>query len=52
MTSLGASQVAGIIFNVFQHEEVVDPRTIALMFQYMGNLIYCDPEVEEEVENG
>lgn len=38
MTRNEAEQIARVIYNVFQHEEVVDPRTIALMFQYMGRL--------------
>lgn len=38
MTRAEAEQVARIIYNVFEHEESVDPRTIALMFQYMGRL--------------
>lgn len=48
MTRNQAEQVARIIYNVFQHEESVDPRTIALMFQYMGKV---DPEGTYEKEN-
>ncbi len=38
MTRNEAEQIARIIYNVFEHEESVDPRTIATMFQYMGRL--------------
>lgn len=38
MTRNQAEQIARIINNVFQHEEQIDPRTIALMFQYMGRV--------------
>ncbi len=38
MTRALAEQIARIIYNVFEHEEQVDPRTIAKMFQYMGRL--------------
>lgn len=38
MTRNQAEQIARIIYNVFEHEESIDPRTIAIMFQYMGRL--------------
>lgn len=38
MTINEAEQVARIIYNVFQHEEQIDPRTIALMFQHIGRV--------------
>lgn len=38
MTRNQAEQIARIIYNVFEHEEQIDPRTIATMFQYMGRL--------------
>lgn len=41
MTRDAAEQIARIICDIFEHEEAVDPRTIAKMFQYMGRL---DPE--------
>lgn len=41
MTRAEAEQVARIIYNVFEFEEQIDPRTIAKMFQYMGRV---DPE--------
>jgi hypothetical protein len=49
MTRNQAEQIARIIYNVFEHEEQVDPRTIALMFQYMGKLgcLYNLNESEE-----
>lgn len=42
-----AEQVARIIYNVFEHEEQVDPRTIAIMFQYMGR-VGCLYDLNEE----
>ena len=38
MTRNQAEQVARIIYNVFEYEDVVDPRTVAKMFQYMGRV--------------
>ena len=38
MTRNEAEQIARIIYNVFEHEEQIDPRTIAKMFHYMGSL--------------
>jgi|HubBroStandDraft_2_1064218.scaffolds.fasta_scaffold01505_3 hypothetical protein len=38
MTKNQAEQIARIIYNIFQHEEQIDPRTIALMFEYMGRV--------------
>lgn len=38
MTRNQAEQIARIIYNVFEFEEQVDPRTIARMFQYMGRI--------------
>lgn len=38
MTINEAEQIARIICNVFEHEESVDPRTVARMFQYMGRM--------------
>lgn len=43
-----AEQIARIIYNVFEHEEQIDPRTIALMFQYMGR-IGCSENLNESV---
>lgn len=48
MTRNQAEQIARIIYNVFEHEEQVDPRTIALMFQYMGR-IGCSEDLNEKV---
>lgn len=51
MTREEAEQIARIIYNVFEHEESVDPRTIAIMFQYMGRLntpIYESEEIEND----
>lgn len=38
MTLEQAEQIARIIYNVFQHEGQIDPRTVAKMFQYIGRL--------------
>ena len=47
MTRNEADQIARIIYNVFEYEESVDPRTIALMFQYMGRM---ETPVSEELD--
>ncbi len=44
-----AEQIARIICNVFTYEEHVDPRTIALMFQYMGR-VGCAEDLNEVKE--
>ncbi len=49
MTRNEGDQIARIIFNVFEFEESIDPRTIAKMFQYMGRL---DDQLEQEDTNG
>jgi len=53
MTRNQAEQIARIINNVFEHEEQVDPRTIALMFQYMGRIgcLYDLNEKEPDDDN-
>lgn len=48
MTRNQSEQIARIIYNVFEHEEQIDPRTIALMFQYMGRL-GCSVDLDEQV---
>lgn len=51
MKQRAAEQVARIIYKVFQHEEQVDPRTVALVFQYIGRLSEDeDAEEREDVE--
>ncbi len=43
-------EVARIIFNVFEYEDNIDPRTVARMFQYMGEHRQ-EPHIEEYYEN-
>lgn len=50
MTRNEAEQIARIINNVFQYEESVDPRTVAIMFQYMGRLD-AEGSHPQEMEN-
>lgn len=50
MTRNQAELIARIIYNVFEHEEQVDPRTIAVMFQYMGR-VGCLYNLNEDEEN-
>lgn len=38
MTKSAADQIARIIRAVFEHEESIDPRTVALLFEYIGRL--------------
>lgn len=51
MTRNQAEQIARIICNVFQHEEQIDPRTVALMFQYMGR-VGCSEDLNQDTEQG
>ena len=48
MTRNQSEQIARIIYNVFEHEEQIDPRTIALMFQHMGR-VGCSEDLNEKV---
>ena len=47
MTREQAERIARIIDNVFQHEEQINPRTIALMFQYMGR-VGCNEDINDK----
>lgn len=38
MTRDQADQVARIIYNIFEFEETIDPRTVAQVFVYIGRL--------------
>ncbi len=38
MTKTEADQVARIIEDIFQYEEQIDPRTVALVFKYLGRM--------------
>lgn len=49
MTRELGEQIARIIYNVFEHEEQIDPRTIAKMFQYIEKLpVEYDGEVNDD----
>lgn len=50
MTRNQAEQIARIIYNVFEHEEQIDPRTIATMFQYMGR-VGCNEELNKPLSH-
>lgn len=50
MTTDQAKQIARIIFNVFEHEEQIDPRTIARMFQYMGRM-GCNEDLNDKEDS-
>lgn len=50
MTRHQADQIARIIYNVFEHEDVIDPRTVALMFQYMGR-VGCSVDLNTKVSD-
>lgn len=41
MTKDQAEQIARIIKDIFQHEEQIDPRTVALVFEYISRLSYA-----------
>ncbi len=45
MTKNQADQAVRIIHAVFQYEESIDPRTVALVFEYIGRIKgYTDKE--------
>ena len=46
MTSNEADQASRIIRQVFQYEEQCDPRTIALVFEIIRNLMLSNEERE------
>lgn len=50
MTRRQAEQIARIIYGVFEYEDVVDPRTIAKMFAYMGR-VGCSEDLNEEEDS-
>lgn len=50
MTRNQAEQIARIIYNVFEYEEQIDPRTVATMFQYMGRVGCSEDLNKEEIE--
>ena len=48
MTRNQATQIARIIEDVFQHEEQIDPRTVALMFDMIGRLTHDMGETDDD----
>lgn len=48
MTKTQAYQIARIICAVFEHEDKVDPRTVANVFEYIGRLTNETYEEDDE----
>lgn len=48
MTQHSCEQIARIIEAVFYHESDIDPRTVALMFEYIGRLVRPTEEGNED----